>query len=54
MTMVFRQVPPGHPTRSSQDEIIVAVDNQTKNVIHYQKLADGSKKRVEFPIVSFI
>lgn len=51
MTMVFREVPPGHPTRSPQDEIIVALDNQTKNVIHYQKVADS--KRFEFPVVMY-
>lgn len=51
MTMVFRQVPPGHASRCLEDDVIVAVDNHTKNVIHYQKVADSNTKKFEFPVV---
>ncbi|KAL4230781.1 Translation initiation factor eIF-2B subunit epsilon [Mactra antiquata] len=50
MTMVFRQAPPGHRTRCLSDDIVVAVDNQTNNVIHYQRLSAGNSKRLEFPL----
>ncbi|XP_052793044.1 translation initiation factor eIF-2B subunit epsilon-like [Mya arenaria] len=50
MTMVFRQVPPGHASRCPEDDIIIAVDNQTHNVIHYQRLAESKSKGFEFPV----
>ena len=52
MTMVLCEVPPGHVTRNPEDDMIVAVDNQTHNVIHYQRLANTEKhSKFEFPMV---
>ncbi|XP_052280601.1 translation initiation factor eIF-2B subunit epsilon-like [Dreissena polymorpha] len=50
MTMVFREVPPGHATRCPQDDIVLAVDNETQNVIHYQRIADSDTKHLQFPV----
>ncbi|XP_045204688.2 translation initiation factor eIF-2B subunit epsilon-like [Mercenaria mercenaria] len=50
MTMVFRQAPPGHTTRSAQDDVILAIDNQTQNVIHYQKVGETGNRRFQFPL----
>ena len=53
MTMVFRQAPPGHATRQPEDDVILAVSNTTKNVIHYQKASTSKEaKKFEFPVVS--
>jgi len=51
MTMVFRQVPPGHASRCPDDDVILAVDNITKNVIHFQRVAESASKGFEFPVV---
>lgn len=48
MTMVLRQSPPGHKTRCLEEDVILAIDNTTKNVIHYQKVQ--GQEEVEFPV----
>ena len=47
--MVLRQSPPGHKTRCLEEDVILAIDNTTKNVIHYQKVQ--GQEEVEFPVV---
>ena len=47
--MILRQSPPGHKTRGLEDDVVLAVDNTTKNVIHYQKVQ--GQEEYEFPLV---
>ena len=47
--MVLRQSPPGHKSRCLEDDVVLAVDNTTKNVIHYQKVQE--QEEFEFPVV---
>ena len=49
MTMVLRQSPPGHKSRCLEDDVVLAIDNTTKNVIHYQKVQE--QEEFEFPVV---
>ena len=49
MTMVLRQSPPGHKSRCLEDDVVLAIDNTTKNVIHYQRVQE--QEEFEFPVV---
>lgn len=51
MTMVYQQVPPCHGNRSPEEDVFVAVDNQTQNVLHYQRISQHSNsKKISVPI----
>lgn len=52
MTMILRQSPPGHKTRCLEEDVVLAIDNATKNVIHYQKVQD--LEEFEFPLVCIL
>ncbi|XP_075717990.1 translation initiation factor eIF2B subunit epsilon [Rhinoderma darwinii] len=51
MTMILKESSPVHPTRCQEDDVIIAVDSQTKRVLLYQKSQD--LKRYHFPTSIF-
>ncbi|XP_074650422.1 translation initiation factor eIF2B subunit epsilon-like [Tubulanus polymorphus] len=51
MTMVFKHAPAGHRSRCHEDEVIIAVDKETDQVLHYSKV--GDKKKIAFPLEIF-
>ncbi|XP_006002414.1 translation initiation factor eIF-2B subunit epsilon [Latimeria chalumnae] len=51
MTMIFKECSPGHKARCQEDDIIVAVDSRTNQILHYQKT--HSLKKLHFPMNVF-
>ncbi|XP_071088301.1 translation initiation factor eIF2B subunit epsilon-like isoform X1 [Haliotis cracherodii] len=52
MTLVCKKAPPGHRTRCSEDEILVAVESDTNRVLHYQKAYQQNKFHI--PVSVFV
>lgn len=50
MTMIFKESSPGHRSRCEEDDVIVAVDSNSQQILHYQK-TQGLKK-LQFPMVN--
>jgi len=50
MTMIFKESSPGHRSRCEEEDVIVAVDGKSQQILHYQK-TQGLKK-LQFPMVS--
>uniref|UniRef100_A0A669CNM9 Translation initiation factor eIF2B subunit epsilon n=1 Tax=Oreochromis niloticus TaxID=8128 RepID=A0A669CNM9_ORENI len=50
MTMIFKESSPGHRSRCEEDDVIVAVDSKSQQILHYQK-TQGLKK-LQFPMVN--
>ncbi|RVE61635.1 hypothetical protein OJAV_G00172400 [Oryzias javanicus] len=51
MTMMFKASSPGHRSRCEEDDVIVAVDSKSQQILHYQK-TQGLKK-MQFPMNIF-
>ncbi|XP_003457489.1 translation initiation factor eIF2B subunit epsilon [Oreochromis niloticus] len=51
MTMIFKESSPGHRSRCEEDDVIVAVDSKSQQILHYQK-TQGLKK-LQFPMNIF-
>ncbi|KAM9315615.1 translation initiation factor eIF2B subunit epsilon [Gastrophryne carolinensis] len=51
MTMILKESSPGHRTRCQEDDVIIAMDSNTKRVLLYQKSQD--LKRYQFPMSIF-
>uniref|UniRef100_A0A8C5HFC5 Translation initiation factor eIF2B subunit epsilon n=1 Tax=Gouania willdenowi TaxID=441366 RepID=A0A8C5HFC5_GOUWI len=51
MTMIFKESSPGHRSRCEEDDIIVATDSRSQQILHYQK-TQGLKK-LQFPMNIF-
>ncbi|KAM9332922.1 translation initiation factor eIF2B subunit epsilon isoform 2-T2 [Pholidichthys leucotaenia] len=51
MTMLFKESSPGHRSRCEEDDVIVAVDSRSRQILHYQK-TQGLKK-LQFPMNIF-
>ena len=49
MTMIFKESSPSHPTRCREDNVVVAVDSATNQVLHFQKTQ--GLRRFSFPLV---
>lgn len=49
MTMIFKESSPSHPTRCHEENVVVAVDNATNRVLHFQKTQ--GLRRFSFPLV---
>lgn len=52
MTMVFKEVMPGHRTRCREEEMILAIKSDNSRVLHYQKVANH--KKFDFPLVKHL
>lgn len=50
MTMMFKESSPGHRSRCEEDDVIVAVDSKSQQILHYQK-TQGLRK-LQFPMVN--
>uniref|UniRef100_A0A672HWR8 Translation initiation factor eIF2B subunit epsilon n=1 Tax=Salarias fasciatus TaxID=181472 RepID=A0A672HWR8_SALFA len=50
MTMIFKESSPGHRSRCEEDDVIVAMDSKSQQILHYQK-TQGMKK-LQFPMVT--
>ena len=50
MTMLFKKAPPGHRTRSREDETVIVMKTENSQVLSYQRMAN--KNRLELPVVS--
>lgn len=50
MTMIFKESSPGHRSRCEEDDVIVAVESKSQQILHYQK-TQGLKK-LRFPMVN--
>ncbi|KAK3597090.1 hypothetical protein CHS0354_021193 [Potamilus streckersoni] len=48
MTQVFTKAPPTHASRCREDDLVVAIDSKTSQIIHYQKV--DPDKNLEFPV----
>jgi len=46
MTMLYKEAPPKHATRRKEDELIVALNSQTKRIIAYQRVKNLKNKFV--------
>uniref|UniRef100_A0A8C6LHG2 Eukaryotic translation initiation factor 2B subunit epsilon n=1 Tax=Nothobranchius furzeri TaxID=105023 RepID=A0A8C6LHG2_NOTFU len=51
MTMIFKDSSPGHRSRCEEDDVVVAVDSKSQQILHYQK-TQGLKK-LQFPMNIF-
>ncbi|CAI5776043.1 translation initiation factor eIF-2B subunit epsilon [Podarcis lilfordi] len=51
MTMIFKESTPGHRSRCQEDDVILAMDSATKQVLHYQRTQ--GLKRFRFPTSLF-
>uniref|UniRef100_A0A1A7WLI0 Translation initiation factor eIF2B subunit epsilon n=1 Tax=Iconisemion striatum TaxID=60296 RepID=A0A1A7WLI0_9TELE len=51
MTMIFKDSSPGHMSRCEEDDVVVAVDSKSQQILHYQK-TQGLKK-LQFPMNIF-
>nr|XP_011737997.1 translation initiation factor eIF-2B subunit epsilon [Macaca nemestrina] len=51
MTMIFKESSPSHPTRCHEENVVVAVDNATNRVLHFQKTQ--GLRRFSFPLSLF-
>uniref|UniRef100_A0A1A8GDB9 Translation initiation factor eIF2B subunit epsilon n=1 Tax=Nothobranchius korthausae TaxID=1143690 RepID=A0A1A8GDB9_9TELE len=51
MTMIFKESSPGHRSRCEEDDVVVAVDSKSQQILHYQK-TQGLKK-LQFPMNIF-
>ncbi|XP_004079082.1 translation initiation factor eIF-2B subunit epsilon [Oryzias latipes] len=51
MTMMFKESSPGHRSRCEEDDVIVAVDSKSQQILHYQK-TQGLRK-LQFPMNIF-
>ncbi|MBN3295568.1 EI2BE factor, partial [Amia calva] len=51
MTMIFKESSPGHRSRCKEDDVIVAVDSKSNQVLHYQKTYGLQK--LQFPMNIF-
>lgn len=49
MTMIFKESSPGHRSRCEEDDVVVAMDSKSQQILHYQK-TQGIKK-LHFPMV---
>lgn len=52
MTMIFKESSPGHRSRCEEDDVIVAMDSKSQQILHYQK-TQGLKK-LQFPMVTTV
>lgn len=50
MTMIFKESSPGHRSRCEEDDVIVAVDSKSQQILHYQKTQE--LKKLQFPMVN--
>uniref|UniRef100_A0A8C6WDG3 Translation initiation factor eIF2B subunit epsilon n=1 Tax=Nannospalax galili TaxID=1026970 RepID=A0A8C6WDG3_NANGA len=51
MTMIFKESSPSHPTRCHEDNMVVAVDSTTNQILHFQKTQ--GLRRFSFPLSLF-
>ncbi|XP_038156426.1 translation initiation factor eIF-2B subunit epsilon [Cyprinodon tularosa] len=51
MTMIFKESSPGHRSRCEEDDVVVATDSKSQQILHYQK-TQGLKK-LHFPMNIF-
>uniref|UniRef100_A0A3B5QTH6 Translation initiation factor eIF2B subunit epsilon n=1 Tax=Xiphophorus maculatus TaxID=8083 RepID=A0A3B5QTH6_XIPMA len=51
MTMIFKESSPGHRSRCEEDDVVVAMDSKSQQILHYQK-TQGIKK-LHFPMNIF-
>lgn len=51
MTCVYKEAKPSHPTRSSEDDILIAVNAQDGRLLHCEK--PGNKKKLKIPVSIF-
>ncbi|XP_007552622.1 translation initiation factor eIF-2B subunit epsilon-like isoform X1 [Poecilia formosa] len=51
MTMIFKESSPGHRSRCEEDDVVVAMDSKSQQILHYQK-TQGLKK-LHFPMNIF-
>ncbi|KAL1788641.1 translation initiation factor eIF-2B subunit epsilon [Sigmodon hispidus] len=51
MTMILKESSPSHPTRSHEDNVVVAVDSTTNRILHFQKTQ--GLRRFSFPLNLF-
>ena len=50
MTMLFKKAPPGHRTRSREDETVLVMKPENSQVLSYQRVANNNK--MDLPVVS--
>lgn len=51
MTCVYKEAKPGHPTRSSEDDILIAINSQDGRLLHCEK--PRNKKKLKIPVSIF-
>lgn len=54
MTLLLHSCSPTHETRSAEDDMIVALDSRTQQVLHYQKIGLTKKTKFEFPLKTLL
>nr|XP_039264964.1 translation initiation factor eIF-2B subunit epsilon-like [Styela clava] len=54
MTLILRSCPPTHEMRSADDDIVVALDSHTQQVLYYQKIGLTRKPKFEFPLKTLL
>ena len=50
MTMIYKTAPPGHHTRCPDDDVILAVEKPTGQLVHFQNTEQ--EKKYHIPVVS--
>lgn len=50
MTMIMKKANPSHRTRSRNDDVLLALNNETKTILYYKKLEEN--RVIRFPLVS--
>lgn len=50
MTLLYKKAPPGHRIRCAEDNVLLAVDTESKRVLHYQRI--GLDKNLRIPTVN--
>lgn len=51
MTLLLRDCAPNHLTRTAEDDMIVVLDSNTQQVLHYKKVT-GETAKFPIPLVS--
>ncbi|CAB4069109.1 EIF2B5 [Lepeophtheirus salmonis] len=51
MTLVFKRIKPGHHVRSQEEEVVLALREEDKRILHYVK---GPQKTIDFPLVDLL
>ena len=51
MTLVMKEVPPGHRSRCREDQVVLAVENKGDRVLSYRPVSEAV---IDFDLVSHV